>query len=182
MVQRRLVMSTLVLLALGAAGAGLWLLLQEVRGTTHRVPAPGAAPSPATPADAEKRRTRQLRHKCGTVNVASERYGSHIDPLRGAPADTVLVSGTTFRGEDWRFFPSDRVEVWWNTRFPTSQAKPLRPGPIIRLATLDNMQRCRFRTEFTIPDVRPGMYRVVTFIFYQGGYGWFGDHRFHVTR
>jgi hypothetical protein len=66
---------------------------------------------------------------------------------------------------------------------PTSQApyEPIRPGPIRHLATVENMERCRFRTEFKVPDVRPRTYRVVTFVFHEGGYGWFGEHRFRVT-
>jgi hypothetical protein len=32
-----------------------------------------------------------------------------------------------------------------------------------------------------VPDVQLGIYRVVTFVFYEDGYGWFGGHRFHVT-
>jgi len=32
-----------------------------------------------------------------------------------------------------------------------------------------------------VPDVHLGIYRVVTFVFYEDGYGWFGGHRFHVT-
>jgi hypothetical protein len=124
-----------------------------------------------------------LRRKCGTLDVGSDRYGSHIRPQRGESGDTVVVHGPTFRGEDWRYFPSDRLEIWWNTRVPTSQGPygPIRPGPIRHLATVENMERCRFRTEFKVPDVRAGIYRVVTFVFYEGGYGWFGDHRFRIT-
>ena len=121
---------------------------------------------------------------CGTVNVASDRYGSHIHPQRGVPGETVVVTGTTFRGEDWRFFPSDGLEVWWNTRVPASgipAARPLKPGPIIHQATVDDMQRCRFRDDFTVPDVRPGTYKVFAFIFYEGGYGSFGADHFRVT-
>jgi len=39
------------------------------------------------------------------------------------------------------------------------------------------MDRCRFRTQFTVPDVRPGTYKVLTFVYHDDGYGWFGwDH------
>jgi hypothetical protein len=95
----------------------------------------------------------------------------------------VVVHGPTFRGEDWRYYPSDRLEVWWNTRVPTSQApyEPIRPRPIKHLGTVEKMERCQFRAEFKVPDVRPGIYKVVTFVFHEGGYGWFGEHRFRVT-
>jgi hypothetical protein len=186
MVQRWLPISRVVLLALGAAGAGLWLFLQGPgRAPTERVLPASPAPSLASPTEAERWTTKELRRRCGTVNVASDRYGSHIRPLRGAPQDSVFVYGPTFRGEDWRFFPSDRLEVWWNTRVPTSQvpdANPVKPGRVFHLATVDNMERCRFRAGFTVPHVQPGTYRVVTFIFYEGGYGWFGASRFRVTR
>lgn len=95
---------------------------------------PIPVPSVASPADARPWTNQELRHRCGTVNVASDRYGSHIHPQRGVPGETVVVTGTTFRGEDWRFFPSDGLVVWWNPRVPASgvpAARPLKPGPII---------------------------------------------------
>jgi hypothetical protein len=146
---------------------------------------PSPTTSLASPGEAEPLTTQELRRKCGALDVGSDadRYGTHIRPQRGEPGDTVVVHGPTFRGEDWRYFPSDRLEIWWNTRVPTSQGPygPIRPGPIRHLATVENMERCRFRTEFKVPDVRAGIYRVVTFVFYEGGYGWFGDHRFRIT-
>jgi hypothetical protein len=62
-------------------------------------------------------------------------------PHEGEPGDTAFVYGPTFRGEDWRYFPSDRLEIWWNTRVPRSQApyEPIRPEPMIHLATVENM-------------------------------------------
>lgn len=186
MARRVLIVSTVALLALGAAGAGLWLLSRGQGGYRPKGAAPSPTTSLASPGEAERLTTQELRRKCGTLDVRSDpdRYGSHIRPQRGEPGDTVVVHGPTFRGEDWHYFPSDRLEIWWNTRVPTSQApyEPIRPGPIRHLATVENMDRCRFRTEFKVPDVRPGTYRVVTFVFHQGGYGWFGDHRFRVTR
>ena len=184
MVRHRLLMSTLGLLVLCGAGVGLTLLFRSHDETTQGGLPPNSAPSLVSPSGAGPWKTQELRHKCGTVNVARDRYGSHIYPHRGAPAEAVVVTGTTFRGEDWRFFPSDRLEVWWNTRVPASgvpAAKPLKPGPIIHLATVDNMQRCRFRENFTVPAVRPGTYKVFAFIFYEGGYGWFGVDHFRVT-
>jgi hypothetical protein len=186
MARRRLLVSTVVLLALGATAAGLWLSLRGPGPvSTERVLSPSPIASLATPGEAERLSTQELRRKCGTLDVGSDpdRYGSHIRPQRGEPGDTVVVHGPTFRGEDWRYFPSDRLEVWWNTWVPTSQApyEPIRPGPIRHLATVENMERCRFRTEFKVPDVRPGTYRVVAFVFHEGGYGWFGEHRFRVT-
>lgn len=186
MARRRLLVSTVVLLALGAAGAGLWLSLQGPgRAPTKSVLSPTPTTSLASSGEAERLTTQELRRKCGTLDVGSDpdRYGSHIRPQRGESGDTVVVHGPTFRGEDWRYFPSNRLEIWWNTRVPTSQApyEPIRPGPIKHLATVENMERCQFRAEFKVPDVRPGIYRVVTFVFHEGGYGWFGEDRFRVT-
>jgi hypothetical protein len=186
MARRVLLVSTVVLLALGATGAGLWLSLRGPGPvSTERALSPGPTASLASPGEAERLTTQELRRKCGTLDVGSDpdRYGSHIRPQRGEPGDTVVVHGPTLRGEDWRYFPSDRLEVWWNTRVPSSEApyEPIRPGPIKHLATVENMERCRFRTEFKVPDVRPGIYRVVTFVFHESGYGWFGEHRFRVT-
>jgi hypothetical protein len=186
MARRRLFVSAVVLLALATAGAVLWLSLQGPGPTpTESVLSPSPTTSLASPGEAERLTTQELRRKCGTIDVGSDpdRYGSHIRPQRGEPGDTVFVYGPTFRGEDWRYFPSDRLEIWWNTRVPSSEApyEPIRPGPIIHLATVENMERCRFRTEFVVPDVRPGNFRVVTFVFHEGGYGWFGGHRFRVT-
>ncbi len=186
MARRVLLVSAVVLLVLGAAGAVLWHSLQAPRrATTENVLSPGPSTSLALPGEAERLTTQDLRRKCGTLNVGSDpdRYGSHIRPQRGEPGDTVVVYGPTFRGEDWRYFPSDRLEIWWNTRVPSSQApyEPIRLGPIVHLATVENMERCRFRTEFVVPDVRPGNFRVVTFVFHESSYGWFGGHLFRVT-
>jgi hypothetical protein len=177
-------MSTLGFLALCGAGVALILLLRSHGATSQGGLPPNQAPSIASPADARSWTARELRHRCGAVNLTSDRYGSHVYPHRGKPGKTVVVTGTTFRGEDGRFFPSNRLEVWWNTRVPASEvpaAKPLKPGAIIHLATVDNMQRCRFRNDFTVPNVRPGTYKVLAFIFYEGGYGWFGVDHFRVT-
>jgi hypothetical protein len=179
-------MSTLVLLAIGAIGVGLWLSLRGPgQESTERVLSPSPATSLASPGEAKRLTTQELRLKCGTLDVGSypDLYGSHIRPQRGEPGDTVVVHGPSLRSEDWRYYPSDRLEIWWNTRVPTSQSpyEPIRPGPIRHLATVENMERCRFRTEFKVPDVRAGIYRVVTFVFHEGGYGWFGADRFRVT-
>jgi hypothetical protein len=59
--------------------------------------------------------------------------------------------------------------------------KPLNnDGPIVRLAVVRNMDRCRFSTQFEVPDVPPGTYPVRTFVFSTGGYGLFGWATFSV--
>jgi hypothetical protein len=123
------------------------------------------------------------RPRCGVVSLTGPQYGSHIEPTSGQPGEKVEVFGLTFRGEDGRFFPSYRLEVWWNARVPATEvpdAQPYDDGPVILLVTVQNMNRCRFRAEFTVPDVRPGTYKIRSFVYHEGGYGWFGWHRFTV--
>jgi hypothetical protein len=76
------------------------------------------------------------------------------------------------------------LEIWWNTRVPVSMVRGahvvVADSPIVRLATVRNMDRCRFRTEFTVPDVPPGKYPVRVFVFDRGGYGLFGWHHFTI--
>jgi hypothetical protein len=121
--------------------------------------------------------------RCGVISLTSKRYGMHIEPTQGRPGNRVAVFGPTFRGEDGRFLPSDRLEVWWNTKVPTSEApdvQRIKPGPVVLLTIVSDMSRCRFRAAFKVPDVRPGSYRVVAFVFHEGGYGWFGSDVFRV--
>jgi hypothetical protein len=142
---------------------------------TQTVPPPSAVPVASDGPD--------QRPRCGVGSLTSPRYGSHIEPSSGLPGQTVEVFGLTFRGEDGRFFPSYRLEVWWNARVPATEvpdAQPYDDGPVILLVTVRNMDRCRFRAQYTVPDVRPGTYKIRTFVYYAGGYGWFGWHRFTV--
>jgi hypothetical protein len=112
--------------------------------------------------------------------VGSHVYGSHLGAISGHPGDVVEVFGTTLRGEDGRFSPAKRLEVWWNTEIPDirgADAKPIDPdSPILLLTTVHDMNRCRFHTTFDVPDVPPGRYRIRTIVYWFGGYGWFGYH------
>jgi|GEM_PF-6145365 hypothetical protein len=141
--------------------------------TALRTPdATGRAPSPSLvgPSAATK-----LEPNCGTIDIGSSRYEIHFSPTTATPGDRVIVRGTTLRTEGGRFAPSSHAEVWWNTLVPqkvVADAEPIVDGsPVVRLATIANMDRCRLRTVFTIPYARPGRYQVRTFIFHKGGYG-----------
>jgi streptogramin lyase len=130
--------------------------------------APGA---PATP-------------DCGVTNIASDEYSTVMVPDRGPPGTGVVLTGPTLRGEDWRYAPADRVEVWWNTDVPTTQVPdqpPITPGPIVLLATEDVSGRCTFSAYFTVPDVPSGRYEVRVFMYDDSGYGDFLGHTFQVT-
>lgn len=121
---------------------------------------------------------------CGRTNIASDEYGTAIDPVTGPPGTQVTLSGTTVRGEDWRWAPSDRLEAWWNTDVPVAHGRPIADGPVLRLVRVEDMERCRFEATFTVPDVEPGRYQISVLAWDADpseGYGWFLPHHFTVT-
>jgi hypothetical protein len=117
--------------------------------------------------------------------VGSHVYGSHLGASTGRPGDSVEVFGTTFRGEDGKFSSSKRLELWWNAEIPDvrgADARPIDPdSPILLLTTVQDMDRCHFRSRFVVPDVPAGRYMIRTIVYHEGGYGWFGYHHFTVT-
>lgn len=122
--------------------------------------------------------------RCGVIDVGSKAYGTVMLPTHAAPGDQVVLSGSTYRGEDGRYYPADRLEVWFNTKVPSAQvpnAAPITPGPIVHLATVQDMERCTFSTHFTVPDVQPGSYKVSVFVFDRSGYGFWLPHVLTVT-
>jgi hypothetical protein len=124
------------------------------------------------------------RPRCGMLDPAGPEYNTVMLPVEASPGAEVVLSGPTFRGEDGRYFPADRLEVWFNTKVPTSQvpsAEPIAPGPILRLATVQDMEQCMFSTHFTVPHVGPGRYKITVFVFHEGGYGWWLPHFLTVT-
>lgn len=101
----------------------------------------------------------------------------------------MTLSGTTVRGEDGRWAPSDRLEAWWNTKVPDGEvggAEPLQPGPIVQLLVIENMERCRFEAIFEVPEALPGhRYQISIFVWEEDpaeGYGLFLPHYFTVTQ
>jgi len=50
--------------------------------------------------------------RCGTLVPGGKQYNTVMMPSRGAPGDEIVLSGPTFRGEDGRFFPVDRLRRW----------------------------------------------------------------------
>jgi hypothetical protein len=147
-------------------------------GTQSSSTARPAGPSPASSVASGGRPT------CDFISFTRKEYGSHIEPMSGEAGETVEVFGPTYRGENHRFAPSKRLEVWWNTRVPQTQVAGANPidgdSPILLLATAQNMDRCHFRTQFRVPDVPSGTYKIRTFVFTKSGYGWFGRHHFSV--
>lgn len=121
--------------------------------------------------------------RCRRTNIASDDYGTEVHPASGASRTEVTISGTTRRGEDWRWAPSDRLEAWWNTDVP--DGAPIEDGPVLRLVRVDDMERCRFKAVFRVPDVEPGRYRISVFVWEKNpadGYGYFLPHGFTVLR
>lgn len=125
--------------------------------------------------------------ECGVIDLTSDDYGTRIEPVHGPPGTTVSLSGTTVRGEDGRWAPSDRLEAWWNTSVPALKGQggtPIKDGPALRLVTVDDMERCSFAAEFTIPNIDPGNYEISVLVWDDPpseGYGFFLPHRFTVT-
>src|SRR3954454_24838498 len=126
----------------------------------------------------------QRQPDCGTIDIGGLRYQTHLRPTSVQPGDTVTVSGPTYRTEGGRFARSFRLEVWWNTLVPRTTARGSNPvvehSPVFRLATVRDMDRCRFHVTFTVPDVRPGVFPVQAFVFHTGGYGLFALQRITV--
>jgi hypothetical protein len=124
---------------------------------------------------------------CGVIDLTRDDYGTDIDSDHGPPGTTVLLSGTTFRGGDGRWAPADRLEAWWNTSVPSTElrgGRAIEDGPVLKLVQVDDMERCSFAAEFTIPDVEPGTYKISVSVWHDPpseGYGWFLPHRFTVT-
>lgn len=123
---------------------------------------------------------------CGVISLTRDEYGTRLDKYQGLPGDIVTLSGTTLRGEDGRYAPSDRLEAWWNSEVPRSEvpdAKPIGDGPVVKLVEVDDMERCEFEAQFTVPDVEPGRYAISVMAWDQppsDGYGWFLPHEFEV--
>lgn len=124
--------------------------------------------------------------RCGRTEITSDEYGTEIHPSRGRAGTEVTLSGTTLRGEDGRWAPSDRLEAWWNTDTPSSagsEARPVRDGPVVKLVVVDDMERCGFATTFTVPEAEPGRYKISVFVWDaepDEGYGLFLPHHFRV--
>jgi hypothetical protein len=118
--------------------------------------------------------------RCGVINVGSKAYGTVMLPTHAAAGEQVVLSGSTYRGEDGRYYPADRLEVWFNTKVPSTQV-PITSGPIVHLATVQDMERCTFSTHFTVPNVQPGSYKVSVFVFDRSGYGFWLPHVLTVT-
>jgi hypothetical protein len=119
---------------------------------------------------------------CGVISLASDEYGTQLDKYEGRPGDEVTLSGTTLRGEDGRFWPSDRIEAWWNVDV-ADEGNPLRDGPVGRLLIERDTEACWFSEPFTVPEAPPGTYTVSVFVWDEipeDGYGLFLPHDFEV--
>ena len=136
------------------------------------------SPQSSSPAKSIRVVTMPSWPNCGTIDIGSKEYGSHLSADQGEPGATVVVSGPTLRGEDWRFAPSTKVEAWWNTTAPGGP--PLDQGPVLLLVTERIDGLCGFQTSFKVPKLASGTYRIVVFIFWSGGFGPFGCHYFKV--
>lgn len=164
-----------ILLAFALAGTAC-ATGPPIERQARRTPSPSPQTDGTTPAP-----------DCGTIGLGRDEYGTTLDGSRGSAGTEVTLSGTTLRGEDGRWAPSDRLEAWWNTEVPRSEqsnAQPLRSGPVVKLVEVDDMERCHFEATFTVPNVEPGRYKISVFVWDanpENGYGFFLPHRFTVT-
>lgn len=117
------------------------------------------------------------RSRCGVLENPGEEYGARVKPNRGRPGDPLTLFGTTFRGEDWRWAPSRKIEFWWDYRL---QDGPRGMGNGFLLARVLPRDACTFRTTSTIPDVPPGGYWLRALVFHRGGFGFLGEERVRV--
>lgn len=160
--------------------AGSVVLLPGIRGEDESVlwayKPPSETDQSTSGSDTSSQETaRSASPDCGKTDITSDEYGTEIHPTEGPPGTQVTFSGTTLRGEDWKWAPSDRLEAWWNTELPSGG---------IRLVRVDDMERCRFETTFEIPEAPPGRYKISVFAWEKDpgeGYGFFLPHHFTVT-
>jgi Kelch motif len=117
----------------------------------------GALYDPAT--DRWRRVVPSLTPECGVIELTDDDYETEIKPTSGPPGKVVRVSGPTLRGEDGRWAPSGRLEMWWNSEFP-DRKRPIDAGPVLKLVEVRDMERCRFSAAFRVPDVPPGAYAI----------------------
>ena len=126
------------------------------------------SPVPLPTSDPPAREIEQGRGRCGVTDLGQD-YGTRIEPAEGRPGDDLTFSGTTFRGEDGRWAPSRKIELWLSDGrlgVPASDGTVLVVTVVPRLA-------CRFRTTATVPEVPPGRYRLTPLVFSGSGYGYF---------
>lgn len=115
---------------------------------------------------------------CGQIDVGSDDYGLELTRTEATAGTTIGVAGTTLRGEDGRWAPAGRIEMWWNTEVPDGQ--PIDEGPVVELLEVTEMEACTWESRFEVPDVPPGDYEITTFAFDDNGYGVFGTDEFRV--
>lgn len=113
---------------------------------------------------------------CRRMNVAGPQYGHTVLPHGGDVGDGLRISGTTLRGEDWRWAPAQRMEVWWdlgNSTVPQA-------GSVL-LAEFDPRRACRFQVETKVPPAQPGTYPINVLVYFEDEVGPFLPVRFRLS-
>jgi hypothetical protein len=104
--------------------------------------------------------------------VGEGEYRIELSESSGAPGSTIEVTGPTpIYAEDGSYRePSGEIQLWWNANpdewesvLPGGQEPvPDEPGEVLLVGTAQLAGTCTFRTSFTVPDVPPGDYTIVS--------------------
>jgi hypothetical protein len=111
------------------------------------------------------------------IDLATE-YGASLWPREVRPGDRIRIFGTTYRGEDGRWAPSRKIEIWWDYG---RQDGPPGSGDSSLIGTIEPGLRCRFNFEAVVPDSPPGRYPVQALVYDRDGFGYFGWWRVRVN-
>lgn len=120
---------------------------------------------------------------CYRTPASSGAYTVHLSKTEGMPGEAIHVWGPTFRDQAGAYAPTERFELWWNSRTPDG-LQPIAEGDAVRLLSSDTRYRCYFQAVFEVPDAAEGTYRMTGFVFEQPaneGYGVLPGPRFTVT-
>ncbi len=166
--RRKRVFTALVAIFIAFGGIGFGVVALEGMGE-------GDSTSAAPVSSLSSARTNATPPDCPPVEQGQD---WSMDSASGVPGSLVTVSGPVpLFGEDGKYAPSDKIEVWWNLApeesysvLPNEKGPiPERNGPATLLGTVDATQSCTFATTFEVPDVSPGSYRVVALLYGGGG-------------
>ena len=133
------------------------------------------SPAPVPTGDSPTREIEQGRGRCGVTDLGQD-YGTRIEPAEGRPGDDLRFSGTTLRGEDGRWAPSRKIELWLSEG---RLGVPGSDGTVLVVRVVPGLA-CRFSTTAMVPEVPPGRYVLTPLVFSRSGYGYFLDEPFRV--
>jgi hypothetical protein len=159
-----------VSVALTVATAGGLLLVRA-----FVISAPGASTIGAASSSSPSTTLAEGQPECPSPS-ADTRPRVSLSATSGQAGSSVDVSGTFESGERW-------LQLWWNADEDTTPASVDRPpwpsggpdlrfgaagsGPVLKLDSVPapaSGENCSWHSEFTVPDVSPGSYPVVSVV------------------